>query len=257
MIICIDIGNTNITIGIYDNKNPKARWRLASNHDRMPDEFGIQLINLLKYQEISSREISGGIIASVVPPLTNRWVQVCKNFLNIEPMIVDSTLQTGVIIKYEEPNSVGADRIVDAAIAFHLYGAPLCVVDFGTATTFDAIDDNGVYLGGAIAPGIVIAAEALFQRTAKLPRIELSPPPTAIGRNTIHSIQSGILFGYVSMVEGMINRFKKELGTTTKVVATGGLAEIISKETPMIDFVAPWLTLDGLQYLYEINNQSK
>ena len=256
MIICIDIGNTNITIGLYDGKIPQAQWRLASDYDRMPDEFGVQLINLLRFQNISHNQIQGGIIASVVPPLTNKWIQVCEMYLNIKPMIVDSSLTTGIHIAYDEPNSVGADRIVDAATAFHLYGGPLCIVDFGTATTFDALSEDGTYLGGAIAPGVMIAAEALFQRTAKLPRVDLAHPPSVIGRNTTHSMQSGILFGYVGLVEGMVARFKTELGPTMKVVATGGLAEVISKETPCIDIIAPWLTLDGLEYLYTMNTNN-
>jgi type III pantothenate kinase len=166
---------------------------------------------------------------------------------------VDRAIKTGVTNLYEDPGAVGADRIVDAVAAFRLYGGPACIVDFGTATTFDAISELGEYLGGAIAPGIGIAAQALFERTAKLPRVELARPPSAIGRNTVHSMQSGLLFGYVSLVEGMVARFRQELGPETKVIGTGGLAEIIGMETPVIQIQAPWLTLDGLRMVYEMN----
>jgi len=180
-------------------------------------------------------------------------VETCKKYLNLEPLVVDTGVKTGVRILYENPRSVGADRIVDAAAVLRLYGGPACVVDFGTATTFDAISPEGDYLGGAIAPGIQIAAEALFLRTAKLPRVELRRPPAAIGRNTVHAMQSGLLFGYVSLVEGMIARFRKELGDNMKVIATGGLAEIIAAETGAIEIIAPWLTLDGLKIIWELN----
>ena len=253
MLLCIDIGNTNITLGMYTDETLGPRWRLATNHERMPDEFALQLLGLLAHAGISPKDVQKGAIASVVPPLTERWVQVCRNYLNLEPLVVGANVKTGVKILYEEPTTVGADRIVDAAAAFRFYGGPACIVDFGTATTFDAISAEGDYLGGAIAPGIVIAADALFQRTAKLPRVELARPPSAIGRNTTHAMQSGLVFGYVGLVEGMVARFKAELGLGTKVIATGGLAELISKETAVIQIVAPWLTLDGLRIIYEMN----
>jgi len=167
--------------------------------------------------------------------------------------VVDAGVKTGVRVRYEDPRAVGADRIVDAVAVVHLYGTPACVVDFGTATTFDAISKNGDYLGGAIAPGIGIAAEALFQRTAKLPRVDLQKPPSVIGRNTVHSMQSGLLYGYVGLVEGMVARFRAELGAEMKVIATGGLADIVAHETAVIQIVAPWLTLDGLQMVWEMN----
>jgi len=169
--------------------------------------------------------------------------------------VVGAGVRSGVRILYDEPNAVGADRLVDAAAAYRLYGGPACIVDFGTATTFDALSAEGDYLGGAIAPGIGIAADALFQRTAKLPRVELARPPSAIGRNTVHSMQSGLLFGYVSLVEGMVARFRAELGPEMKVIGTGGLAELIARETAVIEILAPWLTLDGLRMIYEMNTQ--
>ena len=192
-------------------------------------------------------------MASVVPPLTGTFIEACRRYLSLEPLVVDAGVKTGVRIRYENPRAVGTDRIVDAAAVKELYGVPACVVDFGTATTFDAISSNGDYLGGAIAPGVNIAAEALFQRTAKLPRVDLKRPPTAIGRNTEHAMQSGLLFGYVGLVEGMVNRFRSELGSNMQVIATGGLAQIVANETEKIQIVAPWLTLDGLRLIWEMN----
>jgi type III pantothenate kinase len=253
MLLCVDVGNTNITIGLYTGEVLGPRWRLATDHERMPDEFGIQLINLISHAGLSSEHIDRAALASVVPPLTDKWVQVCRIYIGCEPLVINSDVITGVQILYEEPSLVGADRIVDAAAAYRLYGGPTCIVDFGTATTFDAISREGHYLGGAIAPGIGIAAEALFQRTAKLPRVELDRPPTAIGRNTTHAMQSGLLFGYVGLVEGMVARFRAELGSEMNVIATGGLAELIAQQTPVIQHVAPWLTLDGLRMIYEMN----
>jgi type III pantothenate kinase len=194
-------------------------------------------------------------MASVVPPLTGRIVQACRQYLKQDPFIVDSSVKTGVSIRIDDPSTVGADRIVDAAAVQKLYGGPACIVDFGTATTFDALDKQGNYLGGAIAPGIGISADALFQRTSKLPRVDLVRPPSVIGKNTIHAMQSGLLFGYVAMVEGMVTRFKKILGADMKVIGTGGLAEIVANETDIITIVAPWLTLDGLRMIWEMNQQ--
>jgi type III pantothenate kinase len=173
--------------------------------------------------------------------------------IGLDPLLIGPDIDIGVRILYEDPSAVGADRLVDAVAAYRLYGGPACIVDFGTATTFDALSAEGDYLGGAIAPGIGIAADALFQRTAKLPRVELARPPAAIGRNTVHSMQSGLLFGYVSMVEGMVARFRRELGGDMKVIATGGLAEILARETPVLEILAPWLTLDGLRMVYDMN----
>ncbi len=251
MLLCVDIGNTNITLGVYEGQTLGPRWRVATDHERMPDEYGIQILALLAHAGLSPRSLNGGIIASVVPPLTERWCQVFQRYLDIETIVIDAKMAPGITILYEEPQTIGADRIVDAVAAFRQYGGPACIVDFGTATTFDAITAKGEYLGGAIAPGIQVAAEALFHRTAKLPRVELAPPPFAIGRNTTHAMQSGLLFGYVSLVEGMVKRFRRELGDDMKVIATGGLAELISKETDIIQHVAPWLTLDGLKLIYD------
>jgi type III pantothenate kinase len=253
MLLTIDIGNTNITLGLYQGEALGPRWRLATDHERMPDEYGLQFFGLINHSGHTIQEVNGVCLASVVPPLTGRIAEAVRHYLHQEPLVVDAGVKTGVRIRYEDPRAVGADRIVDAAAVQRLYGGPACVVDFGTATTFDAISAEGDYLGGAIAPGIGIAAEALFLRTAKLPRVDLQRPPNSIGRNTVHAMQSGLLFGYVSLVEGMVVRFRRELGQTMKVIATGGLAEIISQETGVFDVIAPWLTLDGLRIIWDMN----
>jgi type III pantothenate kinase len=253
MLLAIDIGNTNITLGLYENETLGPRWRLATVHERMPDEYGLQLLGLLNLAGIKPADITAAALASVVPPLTGTWVELCQRYLKINPLVVDAGVKTGVRVRYDDPKQVGADRIVDAAAAFKLYGGPACIVDFGTGTTFDALSETGDYLGGAIAPGIGIAADALFQRASKLPRVDLVRPPSAIGKNTVHSMQSGLVFGYVGLVEGMVARFRKELGPNMKVIGTGGLAELMAKETEVIQFIAPWLTLDGLRIVYELN----
>ncbi len=253
MLLTIDIGNTNVTLGLYDGDSLGPRWRLATVHERMPDEYGLQFAGLLEHAGLHPGQLSGICMASVVPPVTGRVVEACRAYLRQDPLVVDAGVKTGVRIHYEDPRAVGADRIVDCAAVQRLYGGPACVVDFGTATTFDAISTEGDYLGGAIAPGIGIAAEALFQRTAKLPRVDLQRPPYAIGRNTTHAMQSGLLFGYVALVEGMTARFRAELGPDMKVIATGGLAEIVARETDALQIIAPWLTLDGLRFIWEMN----
>ena len=253
MLLAIDIGNTNLTIGLYQADTLAHHWRLATDHNRMPDEYGLQLLGLLSHVGKTPAHLRGVAVASVVPPLTGRVVQACREYLKQEPLIVDAGVKTGVRIRYEDPKSVGADRVCDAVAVMQLYGGPACVIDFGTATTFNAITKDGDYLGGAITAGINLAAEALYTHAAKLPRIDLQRPPFVIGRNTTHAMQSGLLFGYVSMVEGMVERFRKELGDEMKVIATGGLAESIAKETPVIQHIAPWLTLDGLRMIWELN----
>ncbi len=256
MLLTIDIGNTNITLGLYQNETLGPRWRLATAHERMPDEFGLQFLGFLSHVGLSPNRLEGICLASVVPPLTGKIVEACRRYLEHDPLVVEAGVRTGVRIRYEDPRAVGADRVADAVAVQHLYGGPACVVDFGTATTFDAISTEGDYLGGAIAPGIGIAAEALFRRAAKLPRVELRRPPTAIGRNTVHAMQSGLLFGYVGLVEGMVARFRAELGPEMKVIATGGLAEIIAQETEVIDIINPWLTLDGLRIIWRLNQKA-
>ncbi len=253
MLLAIDIGNTNLTIGLYEGQTLTWHWRLATDHARMPDEYGLQLLGLLTHAGHHPRALTGIALASVVPNLTGRVTQACREYLKTEPLVLDAGIKTGIRIRYEDPRAVGADRVADAVAVMHLYGGPACIIDFGTATTFNALTKEGDYLGGAITAGVNLAAEALFTRAAKLPRIDLQRPPSVIGRNTVHAMQSGLLFGYVSMVEGMVERFRAELGPEMKVIATGGLAEIVAKETSVIQHIAPWLTLDGLRIIWELN----
>lgn len=256
MLLAIDIGNTNVTFGLYEGENLGPRWRIRTIHEKMADEYGVLMDQLFRHRGYRPEQATGAIIASVVPPLTTTFVQACREYVGQEPLVVDAGVRTGVRIRYDTPRDVGADRIVDAAGVRALHRLPACVVDFGTATTFDAVSSEGDYLGGAIAPGIGIASQALFERTAKLPRVDLSRPPSAIGQNTPHAMQSGLLFGYVGLVEGMVTRFKAELGSETYVIATGGLASLIARETDVIDVVDPWLTLHGLRVIYELNTKN-
>ena len=251
MLLCIDIGNTNILLGLYEGDVLGPHWRLATVHERMPDEFAMQLVALFNYANIAPAQVTGVAIASGVATLTGVWREVCQNYLQVEPLVVTGQMQNELRILYDSPSSVGADRIVDAVAAFRRYGGPLCIVDFGTATTFEAVTAAGEYLGGAIVPGINISADALYQRATKLPKVDLARPPSAIGRNTIHAMQSGLLYGYASLVEGMVARFKAELGPETKVVGTGGLAPVIAEGTDILDYIEPWLTLEGLKIIFE------
>jgi len=253
MLLCVDIGNTNITMGLYRGQDLLTHWRLFTDHHKMPDEYGLLLVNLLAHHGYSPDDIQGVSLASVVPPLTDVFRQMADRYLGVEPLIVGSGVKTGVAIRYDAPRDVGADRVVNAAAAYRLYGGPACIVDFGTGTTFDALSATGEYLGGAIAPGVLVAAEALFQRTAKLPRIDLRPPSQAIGKNTVDAMRSGILLGYVGLVEGLVERFRRELGPEMQVIATGGLAPLIAQETEVFEVVDLWLTLKGLRIIYELN----
>jgi type III pantothenate kinase len=253
MLLTIDLGNTNLTIGLYDGETLTNHWRLATDNNRMPDEYGLQFLGLLEHAGKSITDLAGVSLSSVVPPLTGRVTQACHEYLKQEPLVVDTGVKTGVRIRYEDPKSVGSDRVCDAVAVMQLYGGPACIIDFGTATTFNALTKEGDYLGGAITAGINLAAEALYTHAAKLPRIDLQRPPSVIGSNTTHAMQSGLLFGYVAMVEGMVARFRQELGPEMKIIATGGLAGLIAKETPVIQIHAPWLTLDGLRIIWEMN----
>ncbi len=253
MILAIDIGNTNITFGLYDGSTLTQQWRIKTDYDRLSDEYGIIMLGLMRHEGLDFKQITGVALASVVPPLTQVFARMSERFIEQKPLIVGTGVKTGVQIRYDSPRDVGADRIVDAVAALQLYGGPACIVDFGTATTFDAVSGNNEYLGGAIAPGIGIAAEALFSRTSKLPRVDLVRPPKAIGANTINAIQSGLIFGYVGIVENLVARFKEELGPGTKVIGTGGFAQMFSEETDVIEIVNPWLTLEGLRLIWEMN----
>lgn len=253
LLLTVDVGNTNITLGLYQGEERRAAWRLATDHARMPDEYGLQILGLLEFSSISPDVLCGVAMASVVPALTRSFRTACTRYLGHQPFVVDASVNTGIELKVEHPEGVGADRIVDAVSVLQLYGGPACVVDFGTATTFDALTSDGSYLGGAISPGLGIAADALFQRAAKLSRVDLAYPPDVIGRNTTHAVQSGLLYGYISLVEGMVARFRETLGEDMKVVGTGGLVSLITASTDVIDIEAPWLTLDGLRILWEMN----
>ena len=254
MILTIDIGNTNITFGVYNNDPTLTHhWRIKTDHGRLADEYGIIMLGLMRHEGLDFEHIQGVALASVVPPLTHVFVDMVEKFVKQTPLVVGSGVKTGIQIRYDSPRDVGADRIVDAVAACQLYGGPACIVDFGTATTFDAISAKNEYLGGAIAPGIGIAAEALFSRTSKLPRVDLVRPPRAIGTNTVYAIQSGMIFGYVGIVESLVARFKEELGPGTKVIGTGGLVRTIAQETDVIEVINPWLTLEGLRLVWEMN----
>jgi type III pantothenate kinase len=254
MLLALDIGNTSIHIGLFDGELLKSTWRIGVEREKLPDEYGVLLLSLLGTGGIRASDIDACIIGCDVPPLIPTFETVCKKYFKMDAMVVGHGLRTGVRILYDNPKQLGADRIIDAVAAIKLYGAPVIVVDFGTATVFDAVNEQGEYLGGAIAPGIGIASEALFSRAAMLYRVQLERPPTAIGKNTIHAMQSGILFGYVGLVEGLVQRFKDELTGDVKVVATGGLAQEIAQETKCIDIIDGNLTLSGLRFIHELND---
>ncbi len=253
MLLTLDVGNTNVTLGVYDGEVLRATWRLATDIEKLTDEYGVLVLSLLQHEGLSPADVTEAVIACVVPDLEPRFDQLCKRYFQVDPLHVTAGIRTGLRIVYDSPREVGADRVADAVAAIHKYGPPLIVVDLGTATVFDAINAEGDYLGGAIAPGLGIASEALFRRAAKLYRVELVRPKTAIGRNTITAIQSGILFGYVGLIEGIVARMKEELGGNATVIGTGGYAEIIGSETTVIDHVHPELTLEGLRLIHELN----
>ncbi len=253
MLLAIDIGNTNISIGVFKDAELRATWRIATGIHRMPDEYAILLISLLNQQSLEASDITKMAVCSVVPPLTGIFEELSQKYFHTSPLVVGSGVKTGVSIRMDNPREVGADRIVNAAAAHHLYGGPVIIIDFGTATTFDTVSREGEYLGGAVAPGINTAAEALFTKTAMLPRVELARPRHAIGTNTVAAMQSGIIFGYVGLVEGIIARIQQELGEKARVVATGGYSAIIARETPVIEIVNPDLILIGLRLIYHMN----
>ncbi|WP_020620863.1 type III pantothenate kinase [Paenibacillus daejeonensis] len=253
MILVMDVGNTNIVLGIYRDKELLHHWRLSTNRSATVDEYGMSIYNLFQYAKISLQQVEGVIISSVVPPLMRTLEQLCRQYIGKAPLVVGPGIKTGLNIRYENPREVGADRIVNAVAAIEKYGSPLIVVDFGTATTFDYIDEAGNYLGGAIVPGIGISTEALYQRAAKLPRIELVKPRSVIGRNPVTSMQAGIIFGYAGQVDGIVKRIRSEFGVHPKVIATGGLADLIAAESEAIHEVDPLLTLEGLRLVYDRN----
>jgi type III pantothenate kinase len=253
MLLAIDIGNTNITIGMFKGEELQATWRIATGIHRMADEYSVIMLSLLHQQGLDAPDVTKVSLCSVVPPLTVIFEELCQRYFKTTPLVVEAGVKTGVRIRMDNPREVGADRIADAAAAHHLYSGPIIIIDLGTATTFGIVSREGDYIGGIIATGISTAAEALFTRTAQLPRVQLTHPKHVIGTNTVTAIQSGIVYGYASLVEGMLERIEKELGEKATVVATGGYAELIARETKAIDKVNLDLTLIGLRLIYEIN----
>ena len=256
MIFVFDVGNTNTVLGVYDGEELTHHWRIETNRNKTNDEYGMLIKSLFDFANLPLSDISGIIISSVVPPIMFALEKMCLKYFNLKPLVVGPGVKTGLNIKYDNPKEVGADRIVNAVAAIHKYGSPLIIVDFGTATTYCYITEDKQYLGGAIAPGIGISTEALYTRAAKLPRIEIVRPEGVIGRNTVSAMQSGILYGYVGQVEGIVNRMKNESEQTPTVIATGGLASLIAQESSVIDIVDPFLTLKGLQLIYKRNMES-
>ena len=260
MLLALDIGNTNITFGVFEagpeprTHHPAATWRIATDSSRMPDEYGVLLHDLLALKGIAPADLTAVAMCSVVPPLTPGFTDLCRTYFNVEPLVVGAGVRTGIKVLYDNPRDLGADRIADAVAALRLYGGPLIIVDFGTGTVFDAVSADAEYVGGAIAPGISLAADALFHNTSQLRRVELDRPEAAIGRNTIHALQSGLVLGFTDLVKGMVSRFERELGGGCKVIATGGLADLIEGEAPIFDAINPDLTLVGLSIIHEMNS---
>jgi hypothetical protein len=257
MLMVMDIGNTNIVVGVHDGKEWIAHWRLSSSRSRTSDEFGIILGSMFQAGGVDMKAVKDIIVSTVVPPLLVPLCNMCKRYFGITPFVVTSNCNTGLKLDYDHPNEIGADRIVNAVAAHHMYGdkGNLIIIDFGTATTFCALRPDGEYLGGAIAPGIGISTEALFQKAAKLPRIELIKPKMAICHDTIHAMRSGVIFGFVGQMDGIITRMKKELGGQAFVVVTGGFGKLMASESELVDVVEPFLTLEGLLILHKMNRK--
>lgn len=253
MILVMDTGNTNISLGIFNDDKLMHHWRMETDPHKTEDEYAMQVKSLFTHVNLSFDDIDGIIISSVVPPIMFSLEAMCRKYFSLEPLIVGPGVKTGLNIKYENPREVGADRIVNAVAALHEYESPLIIVDFGTATTYCYLNDKGDYMGGAIAPGINISTEALFARASKLPRVEIMRPGNVIGKNTVSAMQSGIVYGYVGQVEGIVSRIKMQSKKEPLVIATGGLASLIAKESTIIDIVDPFLTLKGLRIIYKRN----
>jgi type III pantothenate kinase len=253
MLLCIDIGNTHIKIGLFDQDKIRAHWRFATDRSRLTDEYAMLLLDLFAADKVQVTDVTGVVMSSVVPPLTPAFAELSKRYLKQTPVVVGPGIKTGLSIRTDHQAEVGADLIVNAVAGRELYGTPIIVIGFGTATTFSAVSAQGEFVGVAIAPGVATGAEALFRFAAKLPQVELARPPHAIGKNTVHSMQSGLVFGFAGLVEGIVKRMSDELGGKPHVVATGGLAQLIADETSMIEIVEPNLTLLGLRLIHEMN----
>ncbi len=253
MLLAIDVGNSNIVFGAFEGENLKTHFRVSTLRERTCDEYGDQFISLLSYSGITRAMVKDVIISNVVPPLTDTLTTMSHKYFNSDPLYVDPGIKTGLNIRYENPREVGADRIVNAVAAHAIYKQPVIIVDFGTATTFCAVTEKGEYLGGAIAPGIGISVEALFRSAAKLSRVQLVKPRNIIGRNTVESMQSGIYYGYVGQVDGIAKRIAAQMPSPPKIIATGGLASFIAKDSETITEIVPLLTLEGLRIIYHRN----
>ena len=253
MLLAVDVGNTETVLGVFNDRELARQWRISTVADRTADELALMFGGLLEHQDLSfDRNVTAVVIASVVPTATQALREMVRRYFGFRPLVVEPGVKTGIPVLTDNPKEVGADRVLNAVAAIDLHGAPAIVVDFGTATTFDAVSENGEYVGGVIAPGVQISAAALYEHTARLPRVELVAPSSVIGKNTVESVQSGIMFGYASMVDGVIERIAKELGEPT-VIATGGLAPVMIEECRSIDHHEPWLTLQGLRIVFERN----
>jgi type III pantothenate kinase len=253
MLLAIDAGNSNILAGVFKDDRLVYDWRLLTEARKTADEYGIMFQNLFSSANLKPEATEAVIIACVIPPLLGTLEEISRKYFHCDPFVIDAGVKTGITVLYDNPREVGADRIVNAAAGYEKYRKSLIIIDLGTATTFDCISERGEYLGGAIAPGIMISSEALFSRTSKLPRVELVKPERAIGKNTVSSMQAGIIFGYVGLIDGMVNRIKKEMGGDPMVIATGGLAPVIASESETIDAVDTYLTLEGLRIIYRKN----
>ena len=257
MLLVIDVGNTNIVIGLYQGDDLTHHWRISTRRNLTTDEMALLVHNLFHLHDLNKEEVEGCIISSVVPPLNIPLEGMCRRLFDMKPIFVGPGIKTGVAILYENPKEVGADRIVNAVAAYHKYRKALIVVDFGTATTLDCISEKGEYLGGIIAPGVTISAEALFQYASKLPKVEIAKPPQIMGRNTVNSIQSGLYYGYISMVDGLVERLIESYNWQPRVIATGGLAKIVAEDSKYIEEVDEFLTLEGLKIIYTLNRPRK